>query len=90
MRESTLYQETKCGHGYMEEHFSCNEITGPEYDAIHHTNEDCECIGGKREKFIPDRNAAIKVFRNAGYNNKGLQILLDQAIDASLGIVEPF
>ncbi len=90
MRQSVLYQETKCDHGYMGHHYTCEEIDHPEKKNFQHTEENCGCDGGVRDEFIVDRRAAMKVFRKAGYNNKGLQILLDQAIDASLGIVDPF
>ena len=90
MRQPVLYQETNCDHGRMGGHYTCEEIDHPEEKNFQHTEENCGCDGGTRKEFVPDRNAAVQVFREAGYNNKGLQILLDQAIDASLGIVEPF
>ncbi len=90
MRQSVLYQETKCDHGYMDHHYTCEEIDHPEKRNFQHTEENCGCDGGVRDEFVVDRRAAVKVFKEAGYNNKGLQILLGQAIDASLGIVEPF
>ncbi len=90
MRQSVLYQETKCTHGHMDSHYTCEEIDHPEKKNFQHTEENCRCSGGVRNVFTVNRNAAVRVFREAGYNNKGLQILLDQAIDASLGIVEPF
>ncbi len=82
MRQSVLYKETKCTHGYMRTHTVSQEFHSTELNDL--------CLGGSREEFTVDRRAALKVFRDAGYNIKGLPILLDQAIDASLGIVEPF
>ncbi len=90
MRQPVLYQEAKCDHGHMDSHYTCDDIDHPEVANFQHTEETCGCNGGVREEFISDRNAAVKVFKEAGYNNKGLSILLNQAIDASLGIVEPF
>ena len=34
----------------------------------------------------PDKDAAAQIFQKAGYHNKGIRILLDQAIDAALDV----
>lgn len=39
---------------------------------------------GLGEILKPDYEAAAQVFRIAGYHNKGIRILLDQAVDAAL------
>lgn len=90
MRQPVLYQETKCDHGRMDEHYTCEGIDRPESSNFQHTRANCECDGGVRKEFVLNRRAAVQVFSNAGYNNKGLQLLLNEAIDASLGIVNPF
>ena len=90
MRQPVLYQEVKCDHGHMSSHYICEGIDHPMERNFQHTDENCLCNGGVRKEFVPDRNAAGQVFRDAGYNNTDLRILLNQAIDASLGIVEPF
>ena len=87
MRQPVLYQETKCDHGHMNMH---DRETGETVWSDTDPDMKLTCLGGSREEFVVNRRAAVQVFRDAGYNNKGLQILLDQAIDASLGIVEPF
>ncbi len=87
MRQPVLYQETNCDHGHMNMH---DRATGETIWSDTDPDMKLTCPGGVRKEFVADRNAAVKVFRDAGYNNKGLRILLDQAIDASLGIAEPF
>ena len=93
----TLYRETPCEHGYMEEHYTCDHIGYPEYNQIRHADELCHCPGGSRTEVTIDYDAALipflrehKRYHNI-YDGEHPDYPLDLirvAVVAALGITE--
>ena len=86
----TLYQETPCGHGYMESHYTCDHIGYPEYNQMPHTNENCWCPGGSREEVTIDLEAIALHLHFADESDRlrpadYYRELAESAIHAALG-----
>lgn len=83
-----LYRETPCEHGYMEEHYTCDELRYPGYEETSHTDENCHCRGGSREEVIIDYEAFHRALADWYFNGDVSAAGESLLVDAALGITD--